>query len=71
MRYQEHRTATTAVRGNRIKTMSGTRIFWILFLLFVFFFVITQPDDAASMGHSLGHGIQHAFNSLSEFVKKL
>jgi hypothetical protein len=51
--------------------LNGKKIFWIVFLVFVFFFVVTAPDDAANIGHSIGHGIQHAFDSLSEFVKKL
>ena len=51
--------------------MNGRKVFWFVFALFVFFFIVTAPDDAADIGHSIGHGIHNAFDSLSEFVKEL
>lgn len=40
-------------------------------VVFVIFFVLQNPDDSANIVHSIGHGLSHGFDQLSEFVKKL
>ena len=42
-----------------------------LAIVFVFFFILQNPDDAANIAHSLGHGLRHAYDQLSEFFKQL
>ena len=42
-----------------------------LVIVFVVFFILQNPDDSANIVHSIGHGLSHGFNQLSEFVKKL
>ncbi|MEP6853732.1 MAG: hypothetical protein ABJA87_13930 [bacterium] len=51
--------------------MNGRKIFWTLVGLFIVFFIISSPTDAADIGRSLGNGVQHAFNQISEFIRAL
>ncbi|MDQ6938054.1 MAG: hypothetical protein M3140_10155 [Actinomycetota bacterium] len=51
--------------------MNGKRIFWIVVGVFIVFFIISSPADAAAMGRSLGNGVQHAFNQISQFIRDL
>jgi hypothetical protein len=51
--------------------MDTKKMVSVLAVVFVIFFVIQSPDDAANIIHSLGHGLEHAANQLSEFIKRL
>lgn len=42
-----------------------------LAIVFVIFFILKNPDDAANIARSLGHGISHGFDQLAEFIKRL
>jgi hypothetical protein len=47
------------------------KIATILAVLFVVFFVVNSPTNAADIVKSSQHVLAHSFNSLSEFVKSL
>jgi hypothetical protein len=55
--------------------MSFRRILWILFFLFVLFFIISAPVQAAHVvrvtGETLGEWLGALFTSLSKFVTSL
>ncbi len=51
--------------------MNGRKIVTLALGLFVVFFVINSPNDAAEIVKSSQHVIAHGFNSLSEFIKSL
>lgn len=51
--------------------MNLRKFLWIVALLFLFFFIIQSPADAANMARSLGHGIAHMFQQLSEFMRRV
>ena len=51
--------------------MDTKKVVSVLAVVFVVFFIIQSPTDAANIVHSLGHGLDHAANQLSEFLKKL
>ena len=40
-------------------------------LLFIFFFIIQNPTDAADIARNIGHGIAHMFSQLSEFMRRV
>lgn len=40
-------------------------------LIFVIFFVVTQPNQAADITHALWHGTVNVFHGLGNFVDKL
>ena len=42
-----------------------------LAVVFVVFFIIQSPTDAANIVHSIGHGLTHVANQLSKFLRKL
>lgn len=43
----------------------------ILAGIFVIFFVVTQPNQAADITHSLWHGTVNVFHGVGNFVDKL
>lgn len=47
------------------------RVTSILAIVFIVFFIIQSPADAADIAHSIGHGVAHAFDQLSVFFKNL
>jgi hypothetical protein len=47
------------------------KIATILAVLFVVFFVVNSPKDAADIVKSTQHILAHGFNSVSEFIKNL
>jgi hypothetical protein len=51
--------------------MDTKKMVSVLAVVFVIFFVIQSPNDAADIIHSIGHGLGHAADQLSEFIKKL
>lgn len=51
--------------------MDTKRVVSVVAIVFVIFFILQNPDDSASIVHSIGHGLDHGFNQLSEFIKKL
>ena len=51
--------------------MNGKKIATILVVLFVVFFVVNSPKDAADVVKSTQHLLAHGFNSVAEFVKNL
>lgn len=51
--------------------MNGKKIATIIVVLFVVFFVVNSPKDAADVVKSTQHLLAHGFNSVSEFVKNL
>ena len=51
--------------------MDTKKVTGILALVFIGFFIIQSPTDAADIAHSIGHGIAHAFDQLSVFFKNL
>ena len=51
--------------------MNGKKIATILVILFVVFFVVNSPKDAADIVKSAQHILAHGFQSVSEFIKNL
>jgi hypothetical protein len=51
--------------------VNGRKIISILAVLFVIFFIMNSPTDAANIVKSAQHIVAHGFNSMSEFVKNL
>lgn len=51
--------------------MNGKKIATIIVVLFVVFFVVNSPKDAADVVKSTQHLLAHGFTSVSEFVKNL
>lgn len=51
--------------------MNGKKIATIIVVLFVVFFVVNSPKDAADVVKSTQHLLAHGFASVSEFVKNL
>jgi hypothetical protein len=47
------------------------KIILFLLLLFVVFFVVNSPTDAANIVKSTQHILAHGFNSMSTFIKNL
>ena len=51
--------------------MDTKKVVSVLAVVFVIFFVIQSPAAAANIVHSVGHGLSHAANQLSEFIKQV
>ncbi|CAN5567823.1 hypothetical protein BH10ACT8_BH10ACT8_30420 [soil metagenome] len=51
--------------------MNVRKIMSILVILFVVFFVVNSPKDAADIVKSAQHILAHGFSSVSEFIKNL
>lgn len=51
--------------------MNAKKLLGIVALLFIFFFIIQSPADAAMIAKSIGHGLSHMFTQLSEFMRRL
>ena len=51
--------------------MNGKKIISLAVVVFVIFFVVNSPKDAADIVKSAQHLIAHGFNSISEFIKNL
>ncbi|HEY2041428.1 MAG TPA: hypothetical protein VGH11_02040 [Jatrophihabitans sp.] len=51
--------------------MDLKKIILFLLLLFVVFFVVNSPTDAANIVKSTQHILAHGFNSMSTFIKNL
>ena len=51
--------------------MNGKKIVTILVVLFVVFFVVNSPKDAADIVKSTQHILAHGFTSVSEFIRNL
>ena len=51
--------------------MDTKKVVSALAVVFVVFFIIQSPTDAATIVRSIGHGLDHAANQLAEFLRKL
>ena len=40
-------------------------------VLFLVFYIVTSPDNAASMAHSAGHLVSHVAHGIGNFLNKL
>jgi preprotein translocase subunit SecG len=40
-------------------------------VLFVVFYIVTSPDNAASMAHGAGHLVSRVANGIGNFLNKL
>ena len=40
-------------------------------VLFVVFYIVTSPDNAASMAHGAGHLVSHVAHGIGNFLDKL
>ena len=48
--------------------MNGRKIFGLLLIAFIIFFVFNSPDDAAHVVKNLQHVLAHLFRSLTRFL---
>jgi hypothetical protein len=51
--------------------MNAKRFFGIVLVLFIFFFIITNPTHAAAITKDLWNGVVHVFNQLATFMRNL
>jgi len=51
--------------------VNGRKILSVLAVLFMIFYVINSPAEAAAIVKSTQHVVAHGFNSLSEFIRNL
>jgi hypothetical protein len=51
--------------------VDGKKILALTGIAFLIFFVVHSPTDAAIVVRSIGHGIGHGFERMSEFIQKL
>jgi hypothetical protein len=51
--------------------VNGRKIATILVVLFVVFFIVNSPKDAAAIVKSGQHILAHGFTSISEFINNL
>lgn len=51
--------------------MNTRRVLVVLLIIFVVFFIIQSPADAAQITHSLSDGVVHVFDGLSTFLRNL
>lgn len=51
--------------------MNTRKVLVVILIIFVIFFVIQSPADAADITHSLSHGVVHIFDGLSTFLRNL
>jgi hypothetical protein len=64
------RRASPAIRGAGGDQMLGKIIRWAI-VLFIVFYVATQPAGAAGVVHHLYNGLHDAGNSMARFVNSL
>jgi hypothetical protein len=64
-------TCPTVPRPDQGEPVNGKKIATILVILFVVFFVVNSPKDAADIVKSAQHILAHGFQSVSEFIKNL
>jgi len=58
------------LEGSRPKVTIKKIVAWIV-LLFIIFFILTQPATAASLLRSVGNGIADAVSALASFFQSL
>jgi hypothetical protein len=58
-------------RTDQGEPVNGKKIATILVILFVVFFIVNSPKDAADIVKSAQHILAHGFQSVSEFIKNL
>lgn len=63
--------AADADNGLEELSVNGKKIATIFVVLFVVFFVVNSPKDAADVVKSTQHLLAHGFSSVSEFIKNL
>lgn len=51
--------------------MNGRKIFTLLLLAFVLFYVFNNPSDAAHMVKNIQHVLARFFDSLTKFIDNL
>lgn len=51
--------------------VSTKTVVTLLVVIFILFFVVQSPQDAANVVHSVGHFISHVFDRVSQFLKSL
>jgi hypothetical protein len=52
-------------------TMNAKRFFGIVLVLFIFFFIIQNPTDAANIAKDIWNGLVHVFDQLATFMRNL
>jgi hypothetical protein len=51
--------------------MTGWRIFWLLVLALLIFFIITRPEDAAELAGRIGSLLVDVADSIITFFREL
>jgi hypothetical protein len=51
--------------------MNWKRFFGIVLVLFIFFFIVTDPTHAAAITRDLWNGLVHVFNQFATFMRNL
>jgi hypothetical protein len=51
--------------------MNWKRFFGIVLVLFIFFFIVTNPTHAATITKDLWHGLVHVFDQFATFMRNL
>ena len=67
---RSHARAQATEEENGV-AMDTKKVVSVVAVVFVLFFILKNPDDSASIVHSIGHGLSDGFNQFSEFIKKL
>lgn len=49
--------------------MNGKKLLTLAVGVFLIFFVVNSPSDAANVVKSAQHVVGHGFNSISQFIK--
>jgi hypothetical protein len=68
MRYEKPTTCAQIGIGVGV-TLS--RFLWIAFVIFLLFFIVTQPQTAAAIANNIWNAILFVFNGLANFVESL
>jgi hypothetical protein len=51
--------------------MNAKKFFGIVLVLFIFFFIVQNPTDAANIATDIWHGLVHVFDQLATFMRNL
>ena len=67
-----HNTDSLTYSGLRGEAQMTTKkvVGWLV-LIFVVFFIVTQPSQAANIAHDLWNGVVNIFHGISDFVSSL
>jgi hypothetical protein len=67
---QNSESLTFSGRSGEAQMTTKKVVGWIL-AIFVLFFIVTQPNQAADIAHSLWNGIVNIFHGIANFVSSL